>query len=152
MKKQLALMTAGAALTLSAGASGIAMSGTGHAEESPALRRGVTTETFTSRVLSSVPLSRTSSVEVAKDVAGGKAIGADTTVARFHARTGMVTGEFSFARKGGLLSGTFTLDPGTLAISGTIDSGEGRYAGVTGTLVGQAVNRKVTTVTLTYHR
>jgi hypothetical protein len=150
-KRHLGVGIGATALSLTATAVGLVTASS--SATAVAMHRSVHTTTFTSRTLQSISLDKTGHfVEFSKDIHHGNLIGADSTTGKYHAKTGKVTGVVSFLRKNGVIYGTFTLDTHTTKLVGKIDGGQGAYKDATGTLRGQAVNRKVSQVTITYHR
>lgn len=114
-------------------------------------RHATHTEKFKSRTVKNISLDKTGDyVELATDTKHGKQIGGDSSSGRYHAATGKVTGRVSFQRKQGVIYATFSLNTQTAKLTGKVVGGAGIYKGVTGTLSGRAVNRKLTSITMTY--
>ena len=138
------------ALTLAGAGIGLDSGAIASSAEPPAKAH---TETFTSTTLKYLKLDKNGNyTDFSKDVEHGKVIGADSTSGKYDPSTGVVTGDVSITRKGGLMSGTFSLDTETEKFTGAIRGGLGRYKGVTGTITGHDVSDNVTDVTITYSK
>jgi hypothetical protein len=80
-------------------------------------------------------------VSADKDIKAGHVVGADVISGKvtYTKKVHSITGSIAVALKSGELYATFTGNPDTNALAGTLTGGTGRYKGVSGTISGKAV-------------
>jgi hypothetical protein len=82
-------------------------------------------------------------VNADKDVKGGHVIGDDVLSAKvtYTKKVHSITGSIAIALNGGEIYATITGNPDTNKLSGTLTGGAGKYAGISGTISGNAVGK-----------
>jgi uncharacterized Fe-S center protein len=137
-------------VTSAIGAGALATAGIGVAHAVSA--KATHTLTFKSVQLSSANTSKTSFVDVDKDVAKGKKIGGDVLSCKANATFSHIHCHFAAGFKGGIIDGTFNLSQGKDNLhNGKITGGDGKFKGVTGTITGTASGHNNENVVITYH-
>jgi hypothetical protein len=137
-------------VTSAIGAGALATAGLGVADAVTA--KTTHTLTFKSVHLSSANTSKTSFVDVDKDVVKGKKIGGDVFTCKANAKFTHIRCDFASALKGGIIEGTFTLSQSHNNLNnGKITGGTGKFKGVTGKITGTTSGKNNENVTITYH-
>jgi hypothetical protein len=139
------------AATLTAGAVGIVGAGAAIAEISAP-------STHTLRLVSKTTSTTQFGPEFVsadKDFSDGRVVGADILSGKvtYTQKVHRITGSIGIALKGGELYGSFTGDPDTGTLTGTLTGGAGQYKGVSGTITGVPVGGSSTKARLviSYH-
>jgi hypothetical protein len=133
------------------GAGALATAGLGVADAVTA--HATHTLKFKAVEISSNNTSKTSFVNVDKDVRRGKKIGGDVINCRANATFTHIHCNVAAALKRGIVYGTFNLTQGHNNLhNGKITGGVGTFKGVTGTITGTSAGHNNEHVTITYHR
>jgi hypothetical protein len=111
------------------------------------------TLTFRAHQISSAQVGSNGDLEAHRDVRNGHTIGYDAISCHFDFQTKTAHCRVALALVNGTMAGRFTLDANSGAVQGTIVSGTGAYAGVTGSISGHpGSTAKDAIITLRYHK
>jgi hypothetical protein len=132
------------------GAGALATAGIGVADAVTA--SATHTLTFKSVQLSTSNTSKTSFVDVDKDVVKGKKIGGDVLSCKANASFSLIRCNFAAGLKGGIIYGTFRITNAHDNLkNGKITGGVGAFKGVHGTITGTTAGKNNENVTIHYH-
>ena len=110
------------------------------------------TLTFRSHQISSTQVGQNVDLEAHRDVRNGHTIGYDAISCHFDFQAKLARCRVALALVNGTMAGRFTVSANSGAVQGTIVSGTGAYAGVTGTVSGHpGSSPKDAIITLRYH-